>query len=113
MGSWDGGSTTAWRKVREEVLRRDAAQGWGCRAHEEGWCEAAGRDAPHQCRGTAPLTGPHPGHAHHTRGRRITGDDPRFIVSSCRECNLHIGDPSGRDREADPPGEARTHWALR
>lgn len=33
-------------------------------------------------------------HAHHTLGRRRTGDDPRYIVGACEVCNLKIGDPS-------------------
>jgi hypothetical protein len=64
------------------VLARD---GYRCRAHADGWCDLApGR---HACTGRAT-------HAHHTKGRAITGDDPRHVVASCEACNLHIGDPA-------------------
>ncbi len=96
---WAGGSTTAWRRVREYVLRRDALAGWRCRAHEEGWCERSDA-APHQCTS-------HATHAHHTHGREQTGDDPAYIVSSCTPCNLAIGDPT---TAPDPTPIPRTRW---
>lgn len=46
-------------------------------------------------------------HAHHTRGRGVTGDDPRFIVGACETCNLWIGDPTVT---GDPPAVAVTRW---
>ncbi len=103
--SWKGGSTTAWRRVRQAVLTRDRMEGWGCRAHEEGWCDRAA--GPHQCTHRADLSGPHAGHAHHTHGRDKTGDDPRYIVSSCAPCNLAIGDPAAI---ADPAPRPVTQW---
>ena len=99
MGSWGKGSTRAWRTVRAMVLRRDKLEGWGCRAHDEGWCTRAGVGA-HPCTGV-------PTHAHHTHGRRRTGDDPRFIVAACEPCNLAIGDPAAA---ADPPCIGVTRW---
>jgi hypothetical protein len=97
--SWEGGSTSAWRRVREEVLLRD---GGVCRAHADGWCARVRR--PHVCEGRAPLAG---GHAHHTLGRAVTGDDPRFIVAACSACNLHIGDPT---QQHDPRNRRVTRW---
>lgn len=44
---------------------------------------------------------------HHTKGRGVTGDDPRYLVASCAPCNLKIGDPT---RGADPPNEGVTRW---
>lgn len=99
--SWSQGSTRAWRRTREYVLARDRAAGWRCRAHDEGWCARAGRAAIHVC-ARAPTD------AHHTRGRALTGDDPRYIVASCHACNLHIGDPT---RGADPPNQGVTVWS--
>jgi hypothetical protein len=96
--SWAGGSTRAWRIMRAAILQRDALA--GCRAHRDGWCARAGRATPHRCTDAVE-------HAHHTHGRRVTGDDPRYIVSSCEACNLHIGDPS---RAADPPVVPVTRW---
>ncbi|WP_030437381.1 hypothetical protein [Actinoplanes subtropicus] len=89
MSSWADGSTRRWRATRAAVLARD---GYLCRAHADGWCDRSGA-APHQCTGRADLTGPHAGHAHHVYGRAVTGDDPQFVVSACRSCNLAIGEP--------------------
>lgn len=103
MSNWDGGSTTAWRRLRAAVLARD---GYRCRAHADGWCHRA-QASDHECTGRADLTGPHAGHAHHTHGRAITGDDPRWIVAACRPCNLAIGDPN---KAPDPAPLPRTRW---
>lgn len=98
--TWTKGSSRRWRQIRAYVLARDADQGWGCRAHEEGWCERSGRPGAHEClhRGE---------HAHHTKGRRKTGDDPERIVAACEPCNLHIGDPTV---QPDPEPTPRTRW---
>ncbi|MFI1195506.1 HNH endonuclease [Micromonospora sp. NPDC020750] len=100
--SWAGGSTRAWRVLRAQVLLRDH---YRCRAHDDGWCDRA--PGPHTCTGIADLTGPDRGHAHHTLGKAVTGDDPRHIVAACEPCNLHIGDPA---RHNDPPNKAVTRW---
>lgn len=97
---WQHGSTRAWRRLRAAVLARDKAR---CRAHTDGWCAsayAAGRTTKHACIGTAT-------HAHHTRGRSVTGDDVRYIVAACAPCNLYIGDPAAL---TDPPVQAVTQW---
>lgn len=100
--SWASGSTRAYRRVRAVVLARD---GYRCRAHADGWCARA--PGTHTCTGRAELTGPDAGHAHHTHGRAVTGDDPRYMVASCAACNLHIGDPT---KHSDPPNKAVTRW---
>lgn len=41
------------------------------------------------CTGTAECV-------HHTLGRFVTGDDPRYMVASCKACNLAIGEPMKR-----------------
>jgi hypothetical protein len=97
MSGWAKGSTRAWRTLRAAVLARDHGR---CRAHLEGWCARAARTTQHTCIGTAT-------HAHHTRGRSITGDDPAHIVAACAPCNLYIGDPSST---ADPPAVPITQW---
>lgn len=102
--NWAKGSTRAWRNLRAAILARD---GYRCRAHADGWCDRANRAEPHTCTDTAALRGPDRGHAHHTHGRAITGDDPRYIVAACEACNLHIGDPT---RHGDPPNKAVTPW---
>jgi len=100
---WGSGSTRAWRLLRSAVLARDR---YRCRAHNDGWCAKAKRATSHTCTERAEETGEHAGQAHHVRGKRF-GDDPRFIVASCKACNLHIGDP---DQRADPQPQPRTQW---
>lgn len=39
---------------------------------------------------------------HHTRGRGVTGDDERYLVSSCTPCNTAIGDPTTKDPTPRP-----------
>lgn len=103
MSAWTNGSTRLWRRIRAHVLGRD---GYQCRAHLDGWCARAS-DRPHECTMRADLYGPHAGHAHHTLGRAVTGDDPEYIVAACRACNLHIGDPGV---QADPQPTPTTRW---
>lgn len=70
--AWKNGSTTAWRKVRWAVLERDGHR-----------CQL---EVDEQCEGVAT-------HVHHTVGREVSGDDPRFLVAACPHCNYAIGDP--------------------
>lgn len=100
--AWSRGSTRAWRKLRAWILARD---GYRCRAHRDGWCDK--KPGQHTCTELAELTGPNAGHAHHTLGKSVTGDDPRHIVAACAPCNLHIGDPT---KAGDPPGRSATRW---
>lgn len=105
MSGWSGGSTRAWRALRALVLARDR---YTCKAHPA-HCNAAG--APeHTCTVAAPLQGGPgvAGHAHHTRGKRVTGDNPAFIVAACPSCNLAIGEPGARG--TDPAPRPRTAW---
>lgn len=43
---------------------------------------------------------------HHTLGREVTGDDPRYLVAACTNCNLALGDVTKRDPQPKP----RTQW---
>ena len=96
---WAGrGSTSAWRRTRAQVLLRDA--GKGCRAHRDGWCAKVIRPGGHVCSDTQDVV-------HHTLGKAVTGDDPRYLVASCAACNGHIGDPT---THSDPPNRAVTRW---
>lgn len=85
MSNWESGSTRGWRRIRSLVLRRD---GYRCRVQVPGVCSG---------RATC---------VHHTVGRGITGDDPAYLLSSCRECNERIGDPT----QHDPPSTPFTQW---
>jgi 5-methylcytosine-specific restriction endonuclease McrA len=83
--SWEGGSTRAWRKLRAAILERDNEQ---CQLRIEGVC-----------------TG-HATHVHHTLGKTVTGDDPRYLVAACADCNLKTGEPGKHDPQPQP----RTRW---
>jgi hypothetical protein len=74
--AWGSGSTRRWRTIRAAVLEENLATNGGrCRLQ-----------IPTVCTTRANC-------AHHLLGRAITGDDPRYIVAACTDCNLHIGDP--------------------
>ncbi len=74
--SWGKGGTRAWRKRRAQVLAdNQRASGGRCRLAVADVCTLAATQV------------------HHVRGRAATGDDPRWLVASCRPCNLHVGDP--------------------
>lgn len=77
MSNWEKGSTRQWRLIRRRVLERD---GWACQLRLD------------VCTGRATCV-------HHTHGRQVTGDDPRYLVAACRQCNGAIGDPT---KQADP-----------
>lgn len=94
--TWARGSTTAWRKLRAFVLERD---GYTCQIRLHGVCIGS---APLHAIGDTPA-----GHAHHTLGRSVTGDDPDHIVAACAPCNLATGDPLD---QPDPPPHPRTRW---
>lgn len=89
MGAWDRGSDTRWRRVRAGVLRSN-------RAENQGRCVLA---IPGVCTGVATQV-------HHTKGREVTGDDPKFLVASCRECNLKVGKPG----KTSPEPKKISNW---
>ncbi len=82
---WAKGSTTAWRKVRAQVLHRDA---YRCRLKLPGVCKG------------------HADQVHHARARELHGDDPTHLISSCGPCNRRVGDPTRHD----PPPTPRAWW---
>ena len=43
---------------------------------------------------------------HHTLGRAVTGDDPRYLQAVCEACNLHVGDPA----KHEPRPKLRSQW---
>lgn len=77
MGAWAGGSTRRWRRLRAQILLSNQAEHGGV-------CQVR---IPNVCTGGQADT------VHHTLGRAVTGDDPRYLVASCTPCNGHIGEP--------------------
>ena len=81
---WSRGSTRAYREARAASLAAHLAR--------RGGCELAVSD---RCTGKAEEW-------HHTRARELVGDDPAYMVWSCRPCNLKVGDPTKGDPQPDP-----------
>jgi 5-methylcytosine-specific restriction endonuclease McrA len=82
---WAAGSQAGWRdRVRPLVLTRDKHT---CRLKIEGVCTTRATDV------------------HHTHGKLVTGDDIRYLVAACRECNLKVGEP-----KPDPRPKRGTRW---
>lgn len=74
--SWKGGATRAYRKLRAAILLANARENKGrCTLRIEGVCTGQADQV------------------HHVKGKRY-GDDPRWMVATCKACNLHVGDPS-------------------
>src|SRR5688500_4881423 len=91
---WAGGSTRAWRRIRDAVLEENRVKNGGpCRAGCRGVC-------------TTIATVAHP-----VNGRHVTGDDPRCLVAICAEGNVHIGDPM--QHPGDCSKCAHITWAPR
>lgn len=82
--AWAGGTGGQWRKTRLMVLNRD---NWRCQLQLDG------------CQGRANTV-------HHTKPRRIVGDNPAHLVAACGHCNYTTGDPTRHD----PPISRRTQW---
>lgn len=83
--SWKGGSTAHWRRIRRAVLFANQVENGGR-------CVLA---IPKVCTGVATQV-------HHTKGRAVTGDDPRYLVATCAPCNLHVGSPTRTSPEPRP-----------
>lgn len=83
--AWDGGSTSAWRKVRARVLLANQAENAGlCRLNVGKLCPRHDRKCVNVCTSLAR-------EVHHMKGKAY-GDDPRYLVAVCRACNLHVGE---------------------
>lgn len=79
--AWQGGSTTAWRALRLAVLDRDQ---WTCQLCHQPIRDGLPRDHPQSAQ------------VHHTRDRRLAGDNPAYLQAAHRLCNQKAGQP-GRD----------------
>jgi 5-methylcytosine-specific restriction endonuclease McrA len=87
--AWRGGSTRRWRRIRAAVLVRDSVRGVPmCQVRLPGVCTVVAT-----C-------------VHHVKGRAVTGDDPRWLVAACDECNLAVGEPATRT----PQPKKVTKW---
>lgn len=87
---WPNGSSRKWRKTRADVLLNN-------HMFNQGLC---GLQIPGTCTGLADTV-------HHTYGRCLTGDDPRYLMATCTACNLKVGDPM---KGVDPPSNPHTRW---
>lgn len=87
---WGKGSTRAWRRVRDVVLRRD---GYRCQIRIRGACTE-----------TATVV-------HHKRGK-AAGDDPAHLEAACWECNNRVGDPTAQGVGWDVVAYVRTMTAV-
>lgn len=83
---WSGGSTRAWRRIRRQILLRDAYE---CQIRRAKTCTQVA-----DC-------------VHHVVGRAISGDDPDYLVAACTPCNLALGEPS---QNSDPEPRRMTQW---
>lgn len=93
--AWAKGSTSTWRKLRARILLANQLE-------NEGRCCVG---VPDVCTGQAPHS-PTVNTVHHTMGRAVTGDDPRYLVACCKECNEHIGEP----KRSSPQHRTITQW---
>lgn len=87
--AWAKGSTAAWRKLRARILLDNQLE-------NQGRCQVAIADV---CTGQANTV-------HHILGKKVTGDDPRYLVACCKECNGHIGEP----KRSSPQHKTVTEW---
>lgn len=86
--AWRGANNRAWSVVRRRVLDENQRVNAGrCRLRLRG-CTGEAREV------------------HHVLGRATTGDDPRYLMATCRECNIAAGDPSA----VSPPHRTVSRW---
>lgn len=105
--TWRGGSTRRWRGIRAGVLAANAqpigkggwVHGWGNPVWHKGNNGRCRLGIVGVCTGKATQV-------HHTLGRTLTGDDPRYVLASCQPCNLHVGNPQSRK----PKPKRVTRW---
>lgn len=103
--SWPNGGTRGHRAARAQVLRED---GWLCRAREFQAGEYIHPRMHPSVRLRANVTvspectdgDVEQLQAHHLLGRRVTGDDPAWMITLCKACNVATGDPT--DGEPEP-----------
>lgn len=92
--AWASGSTRQWRRVRAAVLAANALP--KRMGGNDGRCRLA---IPDVCEGQAVQV-------HHTVGRAVSGDDPRYLQATCKACNQHVGEP----RKHEPQPKIRSRW---
>ena len=88
--SWAGGSTRRQRALHQAILAANRLENGGrCQLTIKGTCTGQADQV------------------HHTRGKAVTGDDPRYMVAACRACNLKVGNPA---RHARPRPRPTSRW---
>lgn len=87
--AWASGSSPRWRALRLAILDRDQ---WVCQLCHEPIRDGLPRDDPMAAQ------------VHHTRDRRLVGDDPRYLQAAHRLCNQKAGQPGKTDAEHEVPG---------
>ena len=86
--AWEKGSTWAWRKIRARVMEANRLTNGGrCTLAIAGVCTIWAT-----C-------------VHHTLGRAVTGDDPRYLQATCMPCNLRVGEP-----DIEPSSTTISRW---
>ena len=88
---WAKGSTAQWRATRVALFE---LKGRRCLLAIPGtWVTRNGETR--RCLGVATQV-------HHTRDRRVVGDDLQYLVPACQPCNRKAGDPTSGDTEPAP-----------
>ena len=91
------GSTRRQQNQRKAILLRNQVENGGaCTLALPGEWPVWGGVA--RCAGIADCV-------HHVKGRKVTGDDPRYLTAACTPCNAKIGEPV-----VDPAPTPLTPW---
>lgn len=89
--AWGRGHTRESYAARNQVMAHNArTQGGRCQLGIPGTCTTRATQA------------------HHTLGKAVTGNDTRYMIAVCGECNRKIGDPT---KHKDPASIPLQGWS--